>query len=77
MDAPLAEEVEQYQLTVVPDIGPERMQMLQSAGFTYSAADRALDRAAGAASVRFEVRQAGRFGLSPPTFLIFPVDTGG
>ncbi len=77
VDAPLAEEVELYQLTVVPDIGPERMQMLQSAGFTYSAADRALDRAAGAASVRFEVRQAGRFGLSPPTLLIFPVDTGG
>ncbi len=66
VDAPLGEEAERFQVTIIPDVGPRRTSGTLEARLTYSAQDRAADRSVGATRVLIEICQAGSFGLSRP-----------
>ena len=64
VDAPLAEETERYRIAMTPDGQQRRIFEHPDTRFTYSASDRAVDRASGATAMVVEICQMGSFGLS-------------
>ncbi len=66
VDAPLAEEVELYRVTVTPNAGPSRTTEVQTPQFFYAATERASDVLAMATSVSIAIQQLGTFGPSRP-----------
>ncbi|MBL0116518.1 MAG: hypothetical protein IPP45_14625 [Sphingomonadales bacterium] len=72
VDAPLAEETERYRIAMMPDGLQRRVFEHPETRFTYSASDRAADRASGATAMVVEICQMGSFGLSrPATITLF------
>ena len=72
VDAPLAEETERYRIAMTPDGLQRRIFEHPETRFTYSASERAADRASGATAVVVEICQMGSFGLSrPATITLF------
>lgn len=66
VDAPLSEENERYQMTMLYPDGRSRLLEQADTRFIYAAAERAADRASGATALTIEVRQIGNAGLSRP-----------
>jgi hypothetical protein len=69
VDAPLGEEFERYRVSFVPNAGAPRTQEVANPFIMFTAAARAADIAAGAASIGINVQQLGSFGLSPTATL--------
>jgi hypothetical protein len=69
VDAPLSEEIEQYAITIVPSVGPQREVLTGVQDYLYSAAARAADVAGGASTIIFSVVQRGTFGVSRPALI--------
>lgn len=69
VDAPLAEEFEQYAVAVVPTVGASRNNQTTVPQWTYDAAARAADLASGASSVTVSVMQIGTMQPSRPTMI--------
>ncbi len=67
VDVPVGEENERYRVTKVAAGRPDVISEVIAPVWTYSAADRAADAAAGAAVVTVSVEQVGVFGVSRPT----------
>jgi hypothetical protein len=66
VDAPLGEESELYSVTVGNGASAPRSITVAVPEWTYSAVERAVDAAAGAAQVGIEIRQLGTYGQSRP-----------
>jgi hypothetical protein len=73
VDAPLAEETEHYAVTLILSNGQLRHIGSSLPAWTYDAAAKAADGAAGATSFTIEVRQQGTHGLSKPATLSLPL----
>jgi Putative phage tail protein len=72
VDVPLGEETERYRLTKVSAGRPDLTIELSAPGWTYAAAERAADLAAGAANAVITVVQVGSLGVSRPVSIIVP-----
>ncbi len=70
VDAPLAEEREDYRVTLSPDAGAAQVQEVSQPGLAVSAAQLAAWRAAGANHLHVDVQQAGTFGASLPAGIV-------
>lgn len=64
IDAPLGEESARYRLTITPDAGPMRVIETSIERWTYSAAARAADQAAGATRIVVAAAQLGTWAAS-------------
>jgi Putative phage tail protein len=73
VDAPLAEELERYRVTVTPNIGVSRALETAEPQWAYRAADIAADRAAGATLTAISIAQIGMFATSRPATLSVPL----
>lgn len=65
-DAPLGEDAERYRLTITPSTGSARIVEVDAPAYTYTAADRAADGAAGATALTIELCQLGTAATSEP-----------
>jgi hypothetical protein len=72
VDAPIAEESERYRLTKVASGRPDLSVEMTSPAWSYAAAERAADLAAGAATATISVVQIGTLGISRTVALIVP-----
>ncbi|MFM9978881.1 MAG: phage tail protein [Sphingomonadaceae bacterium] len=74
IEAPLGEEREAYRVTKRASGRADLASEVMSPIWTYAAAERAADFAAGALTVMIEVVQIGTFGASPPVTITIPTN---
>jgi hypothetical protein len=73
VDAPLGEEREAYRLSLTPNAGATRSAETTAPSYTYSAADRTSDLAAGATQITVAITQIGTSRMSLATALTFSI----
>lgn len=74
VEVPMSEEAERYRLTKSAAGRPETSVDVSVPTWIYSAGERALDAAAGAATATIAVVQVGALGISRPAFLTVPTN---
>ena len=70
IDAPLAEEIERYQVEVIPDSAPARRFETNAPEWTYTVAARSADIASGASRIDINIRQIGTHIVSHPAGIV-------
>ena len=74
VDVPLGEEIERYRVTKVASGRPDVVVEVGSAGWIYTASERAADFGAGATTATVSVVQIGALGVSRAAFIIVPTN---